>query len=31
VIMALPAVVGFYLFRPWLRRPGNLAGGAAFA
>jgi cobalt/nickel transport system permease protein len=31
VIMALPAVVCFYLFRPWLRRPGQLARVAAFA
>jgi cobalt/nickel transport system permease protein len=31
VIMALPAVICFYLFRPWLRRSGPLAGLAAFA
>jgi cobalt/nickel transport system permease protein len=31
VIMALPAVVCFYLLRPWLRRQGSLARVAAFA
>jgi cobalt/nickel transport system permease protein len=31
VIMALPAVVCFYLFRPFLRRQGPVAAGAAFA
>lgn len=30
VIMAVPAVVCYCLFRPWLRRPGALAGVAAF-
>jgi cobalt/nickel transport system permease protein len=30
VIMALPAVVCFYLFRPFLRRQGTLAAIAAF-
>jgi cobalt/nickel transport system permease protein len=30
VIMALPAVVCFYLFRPFLRRPGTAAVVAAF-
>jgi cobalt/nickel transport system permease protein len=31
VIMALPAVVCFYLFRPWLRQQGSLTRVAAFA
>jgi len=30
VIMALPAVVCFYLFRPWLRRQGTVSAVAAF-
>lgn len=31
ITMALPAVVCFYLFRPFLRRPGPMANIAAFA
>jgi cobalt/nickel transport system permease protein len=31
VIMALPAVICFYLFRPFLRRPGRIAAAASFA